>query len=317
VLSVVIPVYCNARSLSPLFERLLAVERELSGMGVQLEIVFTDDGSSDDSIEVLRGLRDRRSDVVVVKLARNFGSMAAIRAGITHARGDAIAILAADLQDPPELLPEMARRWLHGSKFVVCARRRREDPPLSKAFSRLYYVLLQSLVTADFPQGGFDLALFDRLLVPYLLSAGKTSYLLVLVHWLGFRPDIIPYDRAAREHGRSRWTFSKKLNAALDVLLGFSVTPIRVISGIGFLVASASFCYAAFQVVRAIAGKTDVPGFVSIVSLVTFLIGLVIVMLGVIGEYLWRILVEVNGRPYFVVEQVLRGTENGPSGGRR
>jgi dolichol-phosphate mannosyltransferase len=312
VVSVVVPVYFNGPSLPALHERLLAVEADLASAGIGLELVFVDDGSGDNSLEILTSLQRLRDATIVVKLTRNFGSMAAIKAGFAHAKGDAIAILAADLQDPPELIPEMVKRWQTGAKFVICTRRQRDDPPVSKAFSAVYYRLLRRLAVPDFPKGGYDLSLVDRQLAPHVLQCGKTSYLLVFLYWLGFRPEVVHYDRAKREHGRSKWTFAKKFTASLDVLLGFSVVPIRAISAVGLAVSGISFAYGSFQLGRALFGRTDVPGFVSIVSLITFLLGLVILMLGIIGEYLWRILTEVNERPGFVVDQVLRSGEHVP-----
>ncbi len=303
--SVIVPVYFNAGSLAPLAERLESVERRLTESGLDLELIFVDDGSLDASWSELLKIRQRRPETVLVQLSRNFGMPQAVKAGAAFVTGNCFVILAADLQDPPDLIPEMAHRWLAGASFVICVRRSRRDPLLSKMFSAIYYWLLRRLAIPDYPSGGYDLSLMDAAFIPHLRRSGKTSYTLVFLYWLGLKPDVILYDRAEREHGKSRWSLSKRLTASLDVLLGFTVVPIRMISLIGVIVAGASFAYGTFQVVRAIVGRTDVAGFASVVSLISFLVGLVIVMLGIIGEYLWRVFVEVNGRPGFVVARAL------------
>lgn len=187
---------------------------------------------------------------------------------------------------------------------MICIREDRDDPLGSKIFAAIYYRLLRAYIIRDFPAQGYDLALMDRMILPHLLQCGQTTYLQVFLYWLGFVPKVIQYKRQKREHGRSRWNFSKKLSAALDVLLGFSVFPIRLISLIGLIVSMLSFMYGTVVVVGALLGKSVMPGFATLAALLSFLLGLVIVMLGMIGEYIWRIYDEVNRRPEAVIEQV-------------
>jgi dolichol-phosphate mannosyltransferase len=175
---------------------------------------------------------------------------------------------------------------------------------MSKLYSKIYYKLLRLMVIKDFPEGGFDLALMDKDLLPYMANSAKNSYMPLLAYSLGYKPEIIPYHRKAREHGKSRWTFAKKFKVFLDVMLGFSVTPIRAISAIGAVVSLLSFSYGILVVVLAFVEGNPVAGFPTIVSLITFLLGLIILMLGVIGEYLWRIFDETNMRPEAVIEKV-------------
>ena len=304
-LSVVVPVYYNAESLPPLFEKLQAVERQLHQLGLDLELIFVDDGSGDASFQALQAIKAQRPATRLVKLSRNFGAMRACKAGAQFVTGDCFSFLAADLQDPPELLVEMAARWQQGAKFVLCTRAERDDPLLSRLWAALYYRLLRLLVLPSFPPGGYDLALMDQALLPHLLQSGRTAHLQVSLFWLGFRPEIIAYKRLKREHGRSHWSFAKRLTASLDVLLGFSVVPIRLISLLGLGVSLASFSYGAVVIVAALMGIRPVPGFASLAALISFLLGLIIVMLGVIGEYLWRIFEEVNHRPEAVIDEVL------------
>jgi dolichol-phosphate mannosyltransferase len=198
----------------------------------------------------------------------------------------------------------MADRWRAGSRFVIAERASRGDPLLSRLFSRIYYWLLRKIVLPGYPAGGFDLALMDRVMLQPLRDSSKSAFLPLLAYWLGFKPDIVRYHRNRRRHGRSTWTFGKRLRAFLDVMLGFSVTPIRAISAVGAIVSLASFAYGTLVVVAALVGEIPVPGFATLAALVTFLLGLIILMLGVIGEYLWRIFDESNRRPEAVVEEV-------------
>ena len=303
-LSVVIPVYFNAPSLGQLHKALIDLEQGLLSLDVALELIFVDDGSQDDSFEKLLEIKNTDNRVKLIKLTRNFGSMHAIKAGFKFVSGDCFAVLAADLQDPPDLLLEMVKRWLTGSKFVICERVSREDPLVSRIFSRLYYKMLRLMVMKDFPEGGFDLTLMDKDMLPYMVNSAKNSYMALLAFWLGYQPDVVPYHRMQREHGKSKWTLTKKFKAFIDVMLGFSVTPIRAISTIGTIVSLVSFCYGFFVIGLALFQGNPVQGFPTIVALITFLLGLIIMMLGIIGEYLWRIFDETNLRPETVIEKI-------------
>lgn len=302
--SLVIPVYYNAESLPLLFIELQKVEQKLAEKNMGLELIFVDDGSRDNSLAELMKIKQQRSETKIIKLSRNFGAIHAIRAGFQHVSGDCFTILSADLQDPPELVLDMADKWLAGSKYIICVREKRYDPVTTKAFSAAYYRLVHLFVSHEFPKGGFDLALMDKTLLPYMQCSGKNINPSLFSHWLGFEPEIIYYTRREREFGKSRWTFSKKFTYFLDSILGFSFIPIRLISLTGLIVSLFSFCYGMFQVIYALLGHTHLPGFASIVSLISFLLGLVITMLGVIGEYIWRIFDEVNKRPDFVIDEI-------------
>lgn len=273
-------------------------------MDMAVELIFVDDGSQDNSLEELLKIKQARPETKIIKLTRNFGAMRAFKCGLRFVTGDCMVALAADLQDPPELIVQMVEKWRAGSKFTICTRISREDPFISKLFSATYYRLLHLMVMPDYPVGGYDMALLDKDLIPHLQNSSKNQYPALLAYWLGYKPEIIPYHRQKREHGKSRWTFRKKLNAFLDIMLGFSVTPIRLISSFGLLVSFCSFFYGANIIFHALFYTMPVQGFASLAALITFLLGLIIIMLGVIGEYLWRIFDEVNQRPEVVIEKV-------------
>jgi polyisoprenyl-phosphate glycosyltransferase len=302
--SVVIPVYYNEGSLPVLYDQLSEVERALHGKGFELELIFVDDGSGDNSLKQLLNIKEERPATRVVKLTRNFGAVSASKTGMRFVTGDCFTILAADLQDPPELVLDMVERWQEGSKFVVCVRSSRSDPTLSKAFSWLYYRLVRLLVAPSYPLGGFDVALMDRALLPHFVESGKNAYTPLLAYWLGFQPTFLYYHRRERVHGNSRWTWGKRLKAAIDALLGFSVVPIRVISFVGLMVALTSFMYGLWMFANALLGRMEVRGFATMVTLLAFLQGLGLFMLGTLGEYLWRVFDEVNKRPETVIDEV-------------
>ena len=304
ILSIIVPVYFNADSLPGLFDELLKVETQLSERSVQLELLFVDDGSKDQSLTRLLEFKVLRPETKVIKLTRNFGAVHASKAGLKFVSGDAFMFLAADLQDPPRLVLEMVDTWLAGSKFVICERITRADPFVSKIYSRIYYKLLRTLVIRGYPEGGYDMALMDKAFLPHLINSAKSVFTPLLAYWLGYKPSVITYHRPAREHGKSGWTFAKKITAFLDVMLGFSITPIRAISGIGAIVALSSCLYGGTVVIGALLHRIPVEGFATVIALITFLLGLIIVMLGIIGEYLWRIFDETNKRPETVIEEI-------------
>lgn len=305
ILSVVVPVYFNEHSLPPLFEALLDVEERLREKDFQLELIFVDDGSRDGSLAVLRQLKQRRPATRVVKLTRNFGAVHATKTGMRFVTGDCFLVLAADLQDPPELILEMADLWRQGAKLVLCVRKDREDSPASVLFSNIYYRLVRLFVVKDYPTGGYDLALMDKQFLPYLLDSAKNVNTPLYAYWLGFEPVRIEYSRRKRLHGKSRWTFLKRVKFFIDSLLGFSIVPIRLMSLFGACVSLGSFGYGSLIAINALRGKGEVPGFPTLVVVISFLLGIVIMMLGVIGEYIWRIFDEVSRKPEAVIDEIL------------
>jgi len=304
IISVVVPVYFNEPSIPILFERLQVVGRELAKRNLGLQLIFVDDGSGDNSLAELLKIKKQDQAVKVIKLTRNFGSIHAIKTGFQYVTGDGFMVLAADLQDPPELILEMADAWVNGEKFVICERADRDDPPLTKLFAAIYYKVVIFAVDESYPKGGFDLALMDKCMLPHMQKSGKNVYTLLYAYWLGFKPFVIKYKREKRQHGESKWTFGKKLKVFIDILLGFSYAPIRIISAIGLIVSVLSFTYGLIVVINALAGNMVMPGFATITALITFLLGIIIIMLGIIGEYLWRILDETQSRPESVVDEI-------------
>ena len=303
-ISIVVPVYFNEQSLPHLFEALLNIESKLLEKSVGMELIFVDDGSKDDSLIELLKIKKSRESTKVIKLTRNFGAAHASKTGFQFVSGDCFLSLAADLQDPPELILDMVDKWLQGAKFIICQRTHRRDSVDSKLFAYIFYRLVRFFVIADYPPRGYDLALMDRALLPYVQNSSKNINPPIFAYWLGFKPEVIFYKRRKRVFGKSHWTFSKRVKLFLDSLLGFSIIPIRFITLIGLLVALGSFGYGALIAINALRGKAIVQGFATVVTILSFLLGLIIIMLGVIGEYIWRIFDEVNKRPETVIDEI-------------
>ena len=201
VISVVVPVYYNEGSLAPLLDELIVVETRLQERDMGLELIFVDDGSGDNSLGELMKIKERRPATKIIKLTRNFGAIHATKTGFRFVTGDCFMNLAADLQDPPDLILKVIEPWERGSKFVLAVRSHREDPPSAKFFAWIYYVLLRLFVVSYYPRGGFDLALMDKALLPYLNNSSKNINTPLFAYWLGFKPDTIEYARRRREYG--------------------------------------------------------------------------------------------------------------------
>jgi len=302
--SIIIPVYYNELNLNDSIPQLLNLAEKISGY--ELELIFVDDGSGDSSLEILLENQAKYPHIIkVVKLTRNFGSMAAIQAGFTVAKGDCVGMISADLQDPPELFVDMLAYWEKGSKAIFAVRQEREDSFSKTLFSNSYYMLIRKFAIKDYPNGGFDFFLADRQVIDQInLIQEKNTNLMTLIYWLGFKPVMIPYIRRRRTKGKSRWTLEKKLKLFVDTFVGFSFFPIRFLSIVGFLVAIFSFLYGCFILFYWFFYGTEVKGWVPSMLIMTFASGIQMSMLGVLGEYLWRTLDEVRHRPQFVIDEI-------------
>jgi polyisoprenyl-phosphate glycosyltransferase len=303
-LSVVVPVFQNAGSLPMLLERLRAVAAGLGGF--ETELIFVDDGSTDDSFRLLSSYAERDPRVRVIGLSRNFGSNPALLAGLCEARGDLAVTIAADLQDPPELIPEMIARWQAGAQVVIAARQTRRDPWLSRLFAAVFNRLFRRLVFPDFPRQGFDFVALDREVVRALVSMPeKHSYLFGQVLWLGYRRVVLPYARETRAHGKSAWTFARKLKYFIDAFTAFSYAPLRLASVTGSLLALGGLAYAVLVIILKLRGDIAEHGFSALMVVILVVSGAQLLVLGVMGEYLWRVLEEVRTRPPYVVARKL------------
>ncbi|MEK3675539.1 glycosyltransferase family 2 protein [Paenibacillus sp. FSL R10-2771] len=303
--SIVIPVYFNELNLPHTIPRLKELQKLLPNY--ELEFVFVDDGSGDSSLSVLLEERQKDERIKVIKLSRNFGSMSAIQAGLLEATGDCVGIISADLQDPPELFVQMIEKWKNGKKIVLATRSDREESLSQKAFSNGYYFLLEKLALKGYPKGGFDFVLIDRQVVQEITHIKeKNTNVMSLIYWLGYDQELVPYVREQRKLGKSRWTLSKKIKLFVDSFVSFSYTPIRFMSIIGFITALLSFFYGIFVVAGTLFGFIELQGWTTIIALITFLLGIIMIMLGIIGEYMWRILDESRRRPSYIIDEIYK-----------
>lgn len=309
LISIVVPVYYNEQSLPLLLERLQKITADKAAHS--FEFIFVDDGSGDNSFGVLQQLARQDDRVRVLRLSRNFGSNAAILAGLTFARGDCAAFLAADLQDPPETLPAMIEAWEKDAAVVLAVRRgNRGDPLLTRAFAALFNWLFKVLVFNDMSPHGIGFFLIDRRVVDVLVQCReKNSHIMAQILWTGFKRAVIEYDRAERLHGKSRWTFSKKVKYFIDAFAAFSYLPLRISSALGILFSFAGAVYAIIVLAERLLGNIPVQGFTALMIVVLVTAGVQLLILGILGEYLWRTLDATRTRPPFIVADVVDGKQ--------
>ena len=310
VISVVVPVFRNSGTLFPTFERILSV-RNTSFPGLGLEVIFVDDGSDDSSWEQLSALHAQYPrEVSLVKLSRNFGQVFAILAGYEAATGDAVVTISADLQDPVQLIAEMVDHWRQGTEVVVAHRAARNDDVVATVFSKIAYGFARR-ANPRIPTGGFDYLLLSRRAAKLLcMFQGHHRFFQGDVLWLGLPTTFIPYVRQRRPVGSSGWSFAKKFKYFTDLILSSSYLPIRLMSSLGILTATGGFLYALVIVFAWLLRQTPFPGWAPIMVTLLMVGGLIMMMLGVIGEYLWRIYDDVKVRPLYVVERKVSPTSS-------
>jgi dolichol-phosphate mannosyltransferase len=309
LLSVVVPCYREADNLPTLAAR---IERALAARQFDWELVLIDDHSPDGTFEAARRLALADARVRVYRLARNCGSHLASLAGLDLARGDFAVVMAADLQDPPEVLPDLVAQWRSGFQVVWACRGERVDVGLAGRLGTALYNRLVSRLVPDrqLPPQGADFFLVDRVVIDALKRCRESRpNVLALVLWLGFRQGTIQYRKDARLSGRSAWTLRRKVRLLLDSITGFSHLPLRLISVAGFAIATAGFLYAFWIIVSYLVNPTPVEGWASLMVVILVLSGAQMMMLGVVGEYLWRALEEGRRRPRYSIEQAIDPTE--------
>lgn len=310
MISVVIPVYNEERTIPELHRRLT---QAAAGWSDEYEVIVVDDGSQDRSWELLRELHGRDPRWKVLALSRNFGHQAAISAGLCHARGDAVAILDGDLQDPPEEIARFLEKWRDGFQVVYAVRTKRKEGTLKRFCYGAFYRILRRIASTDIPLDAGDFCVMDRAVVDVLKAMPeRTRFVRGLRSWAGFRQIGIPYERQARHAGDAKYSLAKLIRLAEDGLLSFSHAPLRLASWLGVLLCGLAFLLVLFVVTW---WATDVPiygmrpgdsvGWTSLVSLILLLAGMQMLMIGVVGEYLARVFEEVKMRPPWVVARSL------------
>lgn len=301
-LSVVTPAYNEEGNLPVLYGRLCAT---LDPMGIDWEWIVIDDHSADRTFDVMSELSRQDGRVRALRFSRNFGSHAGVSCGLRHASGDCAVVLAADLQDPPEVIPKLLAEWAAGAQVVWAVREHREGEGVATVgMAGLFYWIMRNVIgVREMAATGADFFLVDRRVVDaYRAFDERNVNLFALLAWMGFRQKAIRYTKEARLHGSSGWTLKKKLKLAVDSVTAFSYLPVRLMSWTGVVTAIAGFAYAVFIVINAIAGN-PAEGWSSLMVAVMVIGGFQMLMLGVLGEYVWRALDESRRRPRFTIEE--------------
>lgn len=303
LISIVAPCYNEEAVLARFHDEVQKVAEELLPLGHDMEFVYVDDGSRDRTLAVLRQLAEFDARVRYVSFSRNFGKEAALLAGLRHASGDAVVVMDADLQHPPELISRMVQLREQGYDQVIARRTRTGDGFLRTATARLYYRFVNRLVDVELVDGVGDFRMLSRRVVDAVLDLTEYNrFSKGLFAWVGFPATIFEYENAVREHGRSSWSFKSLLNYGLDGLLSFNNRPLRAALYLGMCLLVCAGLYTAWIVGAALLNGVETPGYVTIITAVTAFAGVQMIMLGVIGEYTGRIYYEVKGRPHFLVK---------------
>lgn len=302
LLSVVIPVLNEESMVGPLVE---AVRPVLDGLDLGWNILFVDDGSTDRTLERLRALSREEPRIKAISFSRNFGKEQAMAAGLRYAKGDCVLIMDADLQHPPEYIPEFVRLWRQGSKVVFGQRNHRvTDGFLRRLYSNMFHVVFGVLAGARLPRGIVDFVLLDRSAVAAMNQLDERSrFTKGMFTWIGFNTAVVPFDVGERLAGQTRFNFWKLLRFGLDGIVSFSTLPLRMWSYVGVAISLSSLIYSLYFLIKTLMFRADVPGFPSLLVAMFFFAGVQMISLGVIGEYVGRIFDEVKRRPLYIVAE--------------
>ncbi len=309
VVSVCCPMRDESEMLAPFFERLLPI---LEGLGLSYEIVCVNDGSRDDTWNRLLEYQSSLPSIRIVDLSRGFGKEAALTCAIDQARGDAVIPIDADLQDPPELIVEMVRLWQQGFEVVLPQRTDRQtDSWMKRQTAHWFYRMHNAISDSEIPSNVGDFRLMDRRVVAALQRLPeRRRFMKGLFAWVGFRQAILPYARAPRVAGTTKFSGWRLWNLALEGLTSFSTAPLRIWTYIGFFIAFSSFGFGLFIIGRVLLFGRDLPGYASLATMISFLGGVQLMGLGVMGEYLGRLYQESKGRPIYIIRES-KGDESG------
>ncbi|AIU66377.1 glycosyltransferase family 2 protein [Vibrio coralliilyticus] len=302
-LSVIVPYYNEAEVLPELHQRLTEV---LSALPDSCEIIYVDDGSSDDSLELVESFTAESCTIRSIGLSRNFGKEAAMSAGLEHSRGLAVILIDADLQDPPELIPQMLAKWREGYDVVNMQRTERQGETwFKRASAAAFYRLLNTLVKSDIPENVGDFRLLSREVVDHINQLPERNrYMKGIFVWPGFKQATLPFQRDARFCGETKWNYLKLIGLAVDGITSFSIKPLRLATLLGVLIAGSAFGYGAFIVFKTLLFGEAVTGYPSMMVVQLALGGIQLLSIGVLGEYIGRIFIESKGRPLYLVQSV-------------
>ena len=300
--SIVIPIYNEEENLKILIERLTKVLKEFTS---SYEVIFVNDGSTDNSLSILHSAGKQDKHICAIDLSRNFGHQTALAAGLAYARGSAIVMMDGDLQDPPELIPQLLERWREGYEVVYAIRAERKENVLKKMAYQIFYRILHALSDITIPLDSGDFGLIDRKVVDLINHMPeRTRFLRGLRSWVGFRQIGLAYNRDARFSGKPKYSFSKLLKLAFDGVISFSTAPLRFATAIGFFISFISFILILFYVYLFFT-TPRVPGFTTLIIILLFIGGIQLITVGILGEYIGRIYDETKQRPLFIARETI------------
>ena len=309
LISLLIPAYNEEPVLDKLMQRLANLANNVKDY--DFEFLFVNDGSKDKTLDIIKDYAEKDDRVSYINLSRNFGKEIGMIAGLDHAQGDAVVIIDADLQDPPELIPEMIKLWEDGYDDIYAKRKSREGETWFKKFtSKMYYRTLQRVTHVPIQEDTGDFRLLDRRVVEAIKQFRDTQRnAKAIFSWVGFHKKEILYDRDPRAAGETKWNYVKLVNLAIDGITSFTTAPLRISTYIGALVSLFTFLYLLFLVIRTIFFGTDLAGYPSMMAVILFLGGVQLLSLGIIGEYVGRIFNETKQRPLYLVEEYHNGKQ--------
>lgn len=303
LVSIVVPVLNEETNIEPFYEQLT---KAASSWDVDIEILFVDDGCTDTSFEIMSRLRKKDPRVHALRFSRNFGSHAALSAGLRHAKGAAAALISVDLQDDPALIGTFIDEWRKGNHVVWGVRATRDDPWAKTMFANAFYAVIRKLALPNYPPKGMDFGLLDRKVIDAFNGFEEVNRIVpTLLIWAGFKQVLVPYHRKGRLSGVSKWSFAARIKAAVDIIVSFSYVPIRAISYTGLAASFVGFAYGGVLIFNRLANGVGAAGWPSVMVTVLFLGGLQLTMLGVLGEYVWRTSEQVRRRPLYIVMERL------------
>ena len=304
-ISILVPCYNEQDSLPLFYDELNRIMTDARLSGYEWEMLFVNDGSKDNTLAVLKLLREKDERVSYIDLSRNFGKEKAMLAGFDYVTGDCMIIMDADLQDPPSLIPEMVEWWEQGFDDVYAKRKTRgEESFIRKYFSLLFYRILQKMTKIEVLQNVGDFRLLDRSCINALKSLRESErYTKGMFCWIGFRKKELLFDRGDRVAGKSAWNFWSLFSLAIEGITSFTTSPLRISSIIGFIVSIAAFLYMIFIVVKTILYGDSVQGFPTLICVILFLGGIQLISIGILGEYIARIFNESKRRPTYIIRE--------------
>ena len=310
VFSVVVPLFNEEEVIKESYKRLKTV---MDGLNESYELVFVNDGSRDKTAQLAREICEADSNVKLINFSRNFGHQTAITAGMDYASGDAVVVIDADLQDPPEVIPQMIAKWREGYDVVYGQRvKRKGETFFKKVTAKVFYRTLRRLTEVDIPVDTGDFRLIDRKVCEALKKVSERNrYIRGVISWLGFKSAPVEFVREKRFAGTTKYPLKKMLKFASDAIMSFSYKPLKLATYLGFLVSVVSFIYLLVMIVLKLCGAmTTVPGWTSIIVITLFFNGIILLVLGIIGEYIGRIYDEAKGRPLYVVQDMVNFPED-------